>query len=446
MARAIPSSTPSPDRARSGSTRRAGPETPVRAASRSSAPAARAKLVKYQTLPAGIAKKVTVRQGDNLSVIAKRNRVTLPVLLSANERLSTNGRKPALVYKGDEVLIPKSSSGWGQGPGPLPDAPPQTRPGRPPSGQRPQGGPGSPVQTAPRPPGGAAFSGNSATSEQLAAAYDSFDPVVFAGTERLPETKEERLALVKTLQRELGVKGPSERLSDAQLNALFERVGAKMGIRPAFLHYMANAESGHHQTANTASAHGIMQIERSAHPDAYKGTLNVGNDTVTNVVYGALLRAQTDRTMRKRFKEAGLNPPTRAAVVEFLGDLAYSRGPGLLKHVARYAKEQGIDVNRFEEYVGGRGGQFEVKNGRVRVFPGRGTGIAQTGAGSVLASALADVDRQQPVRLSSSHQDRNSDGRISHLDIWVTRGMKYIDFLHETAAQAAPSQYAPASG
>jgi hypothetical protein len=216
-------------------------------------------------------------------------------------------------------------------------------------------------------------------------------------------------------------------------------VGTELGIRPEFLRYMAGTESGQRQTASTASAHGIMQIERSAHPDAYQGALNVGNDTVTNVVYGALLRAQTDRAMRQRFKEAGLNPPTRASVVEFLGDLAYSRGPGLLRYIARHAKEQGIDVNTFADYVGGRGGRFELKNGRVRVFGGPGTGIASTGAGSVLALALADTNRQQRPRLSSTHRDRNGDGNVSHLDIWVTRGMKYIDFLRENAARANAS-------
>jgi beta-glucosidase-like glycosyl hydrolase len=81
------------------------------------APAGRkrmSKLVTYSDVPEGVAKKVVVKEGDNLTFIAARNGVSLQALLATNSRLATNGRRPELVFAGDEVLIPAVSTEWAQ--------------------------------------------------------------------------------------------------------------------------------------------------------------------------------------------------------------------------------------------------------------------------------------------------------------------------------------------
>jgi hypothetical protein len=192
---------------------------------------------------------------------------------------------------------------------------------------------------------------------------------------------------------------------------------------------MAKTESGLRQVVpSNPAACGIMQVER-VHADAYSGPRNAGNDTITNIVYGGLLRALTDRAMARDFVAAGLVPPGNPRVVEFLGDLAYNRGPALLKFVARGAAAQGIDPNRFAEYLAGRGGTYAILNGgrRIVIRPGPGTGIDATGKGSVLALASEAVGRVAfSKKLSAGLGDRNGDGRVDHLDVWLTRGLNYL--------------------
>lgn len=245
---------------------------------------------------------------------------------------------------------------------------------------------------------------------------------------KLPETKAEYMRISERIHAELGIKGNSTALTPPQLDKAFELAGREFGIRPEFLKYMAKTESGLRQVVpSNPAAVGIMQIEH-VHTDAYAGPRNVANDTITNIVYGGLLRAQTDRTMARRFAEAGLAAPSNARVVEFLGDLAYNRGPGLLKHVARFAAEQRIDVNEFAEYVGGRGGSYTITGGRTLVVrPGPGTGIDKTGRGSVLERSSEAVGRVRfSKKLAAGLGDRNGDGRIDHLDVWLTRGIRYL--------------------
>jgi soluble lytic murein transglycosylase-like protein len=247
---------------------------------------------------------------------------------------------------------------------------------------------------------------------------------------RLPEKKAEYLKLSKSIHAELGVPGNSTALKPRQLDRAFELAGKAFGIRAEFLKYMAKTESGLRQVVpSNPAAVGIMQIE-SVHKDAYAGPRNVANDTVTNIVYGGLLRAQTDRAMAQRFVEAGIAPPSDARVVEFLGDLAYNRGPGLLKYVALYAARQAIDVNRFAEYVAGRGGSYRIVDGGrgIVVIPGPGTGIDATGRNSVLERSSEAVGRVKFSKsLTEGLGDRNGDGRVDHLDVWLTRGIKYLD-------------------
>lgn len=246
---------------------------------------------------------------------------------------------------------------------------------------------------------------------------------------KLPETRAEYMRLSQAIHARLGVKGGSTALTTKQVDAVFDLVGKEFGIRPDFLKYMAKTESGLKQVVpSNPAASGIMQIER-VHADAYSGATNAGNDTITNIVYGGLLRAQTDREIARRFAAAGLTPPSDPRVVEFLGDLAYNRGPGLLKHIAQYAAQQKIDVNNFAEYVAGPGGSYKIIDGgkSIVVVPGPGTGIDRTGKNSVLALSSEAVGRVQfSKQLAAGLGDRNGDGRVDHLDVWLTRGIKYL--------------------
>jgi len=246
---------------------------------------------------------------------------------------------------------------------------------------------------------------------------------------QLPERKSEYMKLSRKIHDALAIPDNSTSLTPRQLDRAFELAAGEFGIRPEFLKYMAKTESGLRQVVpSNPAAVGIMQIEH-VHRDAYAGERNVANDTITNIVYGGLLRAQTDRTMARRFLEAGIAPPSNPRVVEFLGDLAYNRGPGLLKHVAHHAAAQRINVNEFGEYVGGRGGSYAITNGgkNVTVKPGPGTGIDQTGQGSVLELSSEAVGRVKfSAKLTQGLGDRNGDGRIDHLDVWLTRGISYL--------------------
>jgi hypothetical protein len=246
---------------------------------------------------------------------------------------------------------------------------------------------------------------------------------------RLPERKAEYMRISQSIHDELAVPGNSTSLTPRQIDRAFELAGQAFGIRQEFLKYMAKTESGLRQVVpSNPAAVGIMQIEK-VHKDAHAGARNVANDTITNIVYGSLLRAQTDRAMAKRFLEAGIASPSSARVVEFLGDLAYNRGPGLLRHIAQNAALQKIDVNDFAEYVGGRGGSYLISDDgrRIVVIPGPGTGIDRTGKNSVLERSSEAVGRVQfSANLTKGLGDRNGDGRVDHLDVWLTRGLKYL--------------------
>ena len=258
---------------------------------------------------------------------------------------------------------------------------------------------------------------------------------------KLPERKDEYLKLSRKIHDELQLPGNSRSLTPKQLDKAFELAGREFGIRPEFLKYMAKTESGLRQTVpSNPAAVGIMQIE-TVHKAAYSGARNVANDTITNIVFGALLRAQVDRFMARCFLEAAIAPPSHARVVEFLGDLAYNRGPGLLKYVAQHAAEQKIDVNVFGEYLGGAGGGYTLLDGgrRIVVTPGPGTKIDRTGKNSVLELSSEDVGRVHlSKKLAKDVGDRNGDGRVDHLDIWLTRGVNYLADPALAATTPAP--------
>ncbi|MBI5247769.1 MAG: lytic transglycosylase domain-containing protein [Elusimicrobia bacterium] len=246
---------------------------------------------------------------------------------------------------------------------------------------------------------------------------------------KLPEKKPEYLAIAQRIHTDLAIAGNSTALTPKQLDQAFAKAGREFGIRAEFLKYMAKTESGLRQVVpSNPAATGIMQVE-SVHAEAYKGTMNVSNDTITNIVFGALLRAQTDRAMAKAFANEAIAPPTDSRVVEFLGDLAYNRGPGLLKFIAKNAAAQGIDVNRFADYIGGKGGSYALLKGgaSIVVLPGKGTNVDKTGKNSVLELSSEAVGRVKFSKaLTAGLGDRNGDGRVDHLDVWLTRGMGYM--------------------
>ena len=246
---------------------------------------------------------------------------------------------------------------------------------------------------------------------------------------KLPEQKAAYMAISKMIHDRLTLPDNSTALTTSQLDKAFELTAKEFGIRPEFLKYMAKTESGLRQIvpSNPAAA-GIMQVE-TVHKEAYAGERNVTNDTITNIVYGGLLRAQTDRAMARFFAQAAIAPPTDSRVVEFLGDLAYNRGPGVLKYIASNAAAQRIDVNRFADYIGGRGGSYAFLNGgqSIVVLPGPATGIDKTGKNSVLELSSEAVGRVKFSKaLTAGLGDRNGDGRVDHLDVWLTRGMRYL--------------------
>lgn len=273
----------------------------------------------------------------------------------------------------------------------------------------------------------AEFAGN-AFDEKVQALLRSGRTQLDAGR-RLPEQKAAYMALSQKIHDRLAIPGNSTALNPRQLDAAFGLVGKAFGIRPEFLKYMAKAESGLRQVVpSNPAAVGIMQVE-SVHKEAYAGARNVANDTITNIVFGGLLRAQTDRAMARYFIQAGLQPPSTPRVVEFLGDLAYNRGPGLLRFVAENAALQGIDVNRFAEYLAGPGGSYALVNGErnIVIQPGPGTQIDKTAKGSVLERSSEAVGRVQfSQKLRAGLGDRNGDGRVDHLDVWLTRGIRYL--------------------
>lgn len=251
---------------------------------------------------------------------------------------------------------------------------------------------------------------------------------------RLPANYKAILKLSEELHAELGIKGPSERLSKGQLEKVYLKAAAATGLRTQLLKYIASVEAAGVQTADSGAAHGLMQVERSAHPTAYVGAINVGNDTITNVLYGALLRARVDKRLDEAFLAEGLAPPSNRHVRELLGDFAYNRGPMLLEFLPKYAKQQGVNINAIVEYIAGRGGRYELSNrwgsNRIRIFPIPGSPVSPTGEGSVLQLALAEVNRRSPITLSRNFADRTGNGgRPDHLDVWVVRGEHYRNFM-----------------
>lgn len=76
-----------------------------------------------------------------------------------------------------------------------------------------------------------------------------------------------------------------------------------------------------------------------------------------------------------------------------------------------------------------RGGAYKIHDGgkSITIIPGPGTKIEKTAKNSVLALSSDAVGRVQfSKKLTEGLGDRNGDGRVDHLDVWLTRGIKYL--------------------
>ena len=79
--------------------------------------------------------------------------------------------------------------------------------------------------------------------------------------------------------------------SKQQVGNMLKQAAAKYGIPLNILQAVAWKESGWNAKAvgDHGNSHGVMQIYRKAHPKAYQGASNVGNNTAKNIDYGAKL-------------------------------------------------------------------------------------------------------------------------------------------------------------
>ena len=151
----------------------------------------------------------------------------------------------------------------------------------------------------------------------------------------------------------------------------------------------------------------------------YAGARNVANDTITNIVYGGLLRAQTDRTMGEALPARAGIAPEQPSGRQFLGDLAYNRGPGLLK-TSRITPRSRDRCRRIRRICRGtrrvlRDHQWREERDR---HPRARTDIDKTGKNSVLERSSEAVGRVKfSKKLTEGLGDRNGDGRIDHLDV-----------------------------
>ena len=234
----------------------------------------------------------------------------------------------------------------------------------------------------------------------------------------------------------LEVPGSSERLSDEQVDDAFLLAGRLYGVPTQLLEHTAHVEASDDQSADGGPAHGLMQIEKSVHGRAYQGGRNVGNDTISNVLYGARLRNKAAAALDAAFKKEGLavpQGPTRAALVDY----GYNRGPGILAGIARRAREQGIDPQNLQEYWAGKGGTAEFHRDRrgvyqVEITPG--PGVTRTGEGSVLQEAIQhDVS---PHMVLTSPRDHSHNGVKDHFDVWIQRTGSLLDAIGKDPEQS----------
>jgi peptidoglycan hydrolase-like protein with peptidoglycan-binding domain len=231
----------------------------------------------------------------------------------------------------------------------------------------------------------------------------------------------------------LGIKGPSESLSKEQIDQALGMAAQKYGVSKELLKHAMKMESGGDQLKDNGAAHGLMQIER-VHKVAYKGDVNVGNDTVANIAYAAKQWAEIGQKLDGAFKAQGLTPPT-GATRDALMDFAYNRGPGVLGPIAKRAKEQGIDTNNLQEYFAGKGGKADWvkdKNGNFTMSITPGAGVDKHGQGSVLQEVVENDVRH--ITQDRRYKDRSGDGVRDHFDIWIQRSGKLLQMQSAAAA------------
>jgi hypothetical protein len=235
----------------------------------------------------------------------------------------------------------------------------------------------------------------------------------------------------------LGIDGPCTDLTPADRDRAIQSAANLNGLDGEYLHNVALHETHGAQNPPPGPAQGLMQIETKPHPDAFSGDVHAGNDTISNVAYGAKEYAKASKAIDDAFQHEGLEPPTgRTKTV--LTDLMYNRGPDVAKDVARRAREQGIDPNRLDEYFAGKNGRIDVSKDRSSRYhmtatpaPGE-TGVDSAGRGSVLDLALLDRGYKQ-----KETPDVNGDGRRDHFDIWIGRTGQMLESLHDESQTAS---------
>jgi LysM domain/Peptidase_C39 like family/Transglycosylase SLT domain len=220
----------------------------------------------------------------------------------------------------------------------------------------------------------------------------------------------------------LGITGSSEKLSKEQISKAMDMASKMYGVPKERLMHIAQHESSNNQTADNGAARGLMQIER-VHTDAYKGQPNVGNDTISNIVYAAKVQGQAVQAINTSFEKQGLKPPT-GKTLAVLTDFVYNRGNGVAPLIAKYAKQQGIDTNNIQEYFAGKGGKFSISSGAKPHFE-PGAGVGAHGERSVLQNAVSEIGNPTGFR-TDNKRDRSGNGKVDHFDIWIQRAAGMI--------------------
>lgn len=236
---------------------------------------------------------------------------------------------------------------------------------------------------------------------------------------------------------QLGIPGASRALTLDEIQQAFDYVGKRLGVSSALLAYVATVESDGQQVVSAGlPATGLMQIEKSAHPDALRGQLNAANDTIANVAYAGMLLRDTGEQLDNEFLRYHGRRVSDETTRNVLIDLTYNRGQELAEPLARWSDAQGINIDNIQEYAAGRGGKAtlvrtERKNYArwdIDIAPEHGSGVDSAGVGSVLHEALAEVDRANPVHLRR-RTDVTGDGTFTHFDIWVRRMGTYASLF-----------------
>jgi LysM repeat protein len=330
-----------------------------------------------------------LQRGETLSKVAQHHGVSLDALRKANPELA--GKDERKLPVGLELRLPAGA-----------DAPVK---------------PASEAGTTSGKPAGKPDSAKPGTNKSKAASAGGGAQ----GSAKPAEWRDTSAAVHK----ELGIQAPSQELTQAQIQKTIDAAAKQYGLSDedkSTLMHIATVESSGNQKAKGAAV-GLMQIE-DVHEEALDGKVHAGNDTVSNVMYAAKLYSDTAKELDRTFEKEGLTPPAglaRRALIDF----GYNRGPGVLKHIAKEAKAQGIDTNNLQEYFAGKGGKaaWSAQKGggyKLDITAANGSPVGKTGSGSVLQKAVETLGN--PIdQKKTKIRDWSGDGTVDHFDVWILR-------------------------